>query len=228
MVKPVQRCPVYAVRPKISFVQTGELDASAYQIDVPKALQGLDLPEPAFVDQKTLRSLLTKRVTSFSSPNGLVKAHFSVSFPDPGKQWRKFTVGGKNRWVFQGGDIEVEVRIGIYVWDINRPKGRDKIARELFKTVMDHELLHVEDDVDIVRSWLPPKVYGHKWVRRHLGHAMSLSETSYRREVERGGFEGRLHDDLWAPERNERAAVRDSPDAYAPVNEKIQTLRSQQ
>jgi hypothetical protein len=100
---------------------------------------------------------------------GLTKAYFYVEFADFKSQWRPVRVSGRREWhwQFQGGAIQLAVGTKIFVRDTYDP-GLDATNLAIFALIMEHELHHVFDEIDIIRRDMPSRGQDHSAVRRWL------------------------------------------------------------
>jgi hypothetical protein len=90
---------------------------------------------------------------------------------------------------------------------------------------MGHELLHVADEIDIVKNWLPPRLHADAFVQRHLSNAQPLDDGMYQRWFVRDEFQTWIHNSVWVPEHNRRGNLRDAAAQYRALNEAINDLR---
>lgn len=90
---------------------------------------------------------------------------------------------------------------------------------------MEHELLHVLDEVDIVSRWMPPEAYKDDMVLKYLTNAEAVDNAMYQSWFRGAGFTNWLKDGLWSPEHNRRKDIRDSAQQYAKLQSRIEDLR---
>lgn len=228
----VPRCPVFEFRPRISHDSGTRLDAEAYGIQLPGGLAAEHVREPTFVSPERMVSLLRSERgggNSLGVVHGLTRADFSLRFSDLDRQWRLLDVGCSSpAWVFQGGDIYLETSIDVFVLEGDRPRRNDAVSRQIFAIIMEHELEHVADEIDIVSRWMPSNAYRDRLVRRYLTDAQPLSERTFSHWFRTEHFEEWLKSGLWAPEHNRRQSEKDSPENYAALQDRIDRLRVQQ
>jgi hypothetical protein len=145
---------------------------------------------------------------------GLTDVDFSVRFEDPAPgsplslnlvNTPKWVTDESGRWQFQGGTIYLEAKITVF---INESHRNFRYADELFDMIMSHELEHVKDEEDIMKSpfqhWFIDKVTDAGRQMTHFEHWV-------------------LH--IWADEHNKRENKRDSGPKYAQYQNNISNLR---
>jgi hypothetical protein len=136
---------------------------------------------------------------------GLTTAEFSLRFANPSLQWRQVRSGGAlTRWQFQGGKVSLNVLISVYV-----AEGFQSYNQAL-ALILEHELLHVQDEIDIVSRFMPTAALRDQYVQRYLVEGRELDDPMYRRWFAGPGFQEWVHDSVWAPEHNRRGQIRDS------------------
>jgi hypothetical protein len=174
---------------------------------------------------------------------GLVTQEVNVRFENMKRQWRCTPVGGANskngpaKFQFQGGDVMIEMSLGIYVLNIYEPKPQDQISKEIFALIYSHELLHVWDAVDVLKNTLLPNLPAEPTVKRYLFKAEPYvygkqSQNLFDIEREFHAFVQKsvtteAHN-LMADESNRRQSRRDSPSEYKIVRDQIDDLRIKQ
>jgi hypothetical protein len=140
----------------------------------------------------------------------------AVTFPNPAQQWRQVrTSSAVSPWQFQGGDVLFEATITVYVLEGDRPQPNDDLSRRLFAIIMEHELLHVLDEIDSVSRWMAPEAYKDDKVLRYLSNAQPVDNAMFQSWF-RAAFSW-LKDGLWTPERNRHGSVRDAAPMCASV-----------
>lgn len=226
MLQQLSGCPVYQFTPRITF-GNGVVPAAMYGLKIPPELSSTSVPAPDFVDPAKMISLRNAAVgghgTGVSVVHGLTVTQFAVTFPKP-TQWRQ--VGTKfPSWQFQGGDILLDVTIRVYVLEGDRPKENDDLSRQLFAVIMEHELLHVLDEIDIVTKWMPPQAYKDDMVVKYLTNAAPVDEGMYQSWFKTDRFSNWLKDGLWTPEHNRRGTLRDAASQYAALQNQIDDIR---
>jgi len=136
---------------------------------------------------------------------GLTTAEFSLHFANPSLQWRQVRSGGAlTRWQFQGGKVSLNVLISVYV-----AEGFQSYNQAL-AVILEHELLHVQDEIDIVSRFMPMAALRDQYVQRYLVEGREVDDPMYRRWFAGTGFQEWVHDSVWVPEHNRRGQMRDS------------------
>lgn len=224
------------------------LPAERYGVKVPAGLASVHVRTPKFVDVAGMSKLLQSSSVGstgkhLSTTKGLVTRELEVRFADFAKQWRftaqdKSTAHGGGRFQFLGGDICIDLTLGIYVLNTHAPDPSDPIADQIFAEVYGHELLHVLDEIDIVLNWLPPRLKSEPTIDRYLVEAKPFTYgrasdwtfdviQEFHRYIEET-IHGAIRDGLWAEETNRREQKRDAPSEYKKLQDRIDTLRTQQ
>lgn len=220
------------------------LPPDLYGVDVPTALPEVHVRAPKYADVTVMGQLA--RSSAVGSPggglsivNGLVTRELEVNFRNPATQWRcvSSTGGtGPGTFQFQGGEILLDLSLAIHILDHLDPDPSDEFSVQIFAEVYGHELLHVLDEIDILRNWLSPRLPGDPAIARLLSQPFSYGtraqpiatvETEFRQYI-RTRIHGAIRDGHWAPQTNERARRRDAPSEYAKVQDRIDTLRARQ
>jgi hypothetical protein len=201
------------------------LQPSKYpHIRVPKEVSA---HAPVFVSAEQMQDLAPERGTSLAGAAGLTTAKFALRFADPTQQWRQVPSGGAPaRWQFQGGAVIFEVLITVYV-----VKGfHDKVVA----VILEHEFLHVRDEIDIISRFMPTAAPRDEMVERYLCQRKEVDESMYRNWFAAGtgsnprgtgDFEKWVRDGVWLPERNKRAKSRDSGPEWESFRNRIDELQ---
>jgi len=224
--------PAFAIKSRIVHANTVVVPKARYPIKPPKDLTATDLRLPKFVRREDMMKLLSgtqkNNPSQLASVHGLVTAELAVIFPDIDRQWQRRN-GAQNRvsWTFQGGDVILQVTIAVHVLDDDRPLDKDRLSQKLFAVIWEHELLHVLDDIEIVRNWLPKQVLDDEWTRKYLVDAQELPDPTFDHYIRKDKLTPWFRDGPWLAERNRRAGIRDSAANYAHVSDEINAIRSQ-
>lgn len=227
-----QRCPVWAFKPNISFENESGLPAD--DIKVPPGLSSSGVPGPTYVTPTRMVELLRQGSSSAAGHNlgivhGLTTAELSVRFADFSRQWVQVSTGVPGRfWQFRGGDIYLDLSISVYVLEGDRPASNDPISSQIFKIIMQHELLHVADEVDLVTQWMPSEAYRDHMVEKYLSNAQTVDDSMLQSWFRGDRFEDWLRTGIWSAEHNRRAGIRDTPKEYAALQDQINALRRKQ
>lgn len=232
MPPPSTKAPVYEIKSRIIHANKVVVPAPRYGVKPPRGLDVDDLRMPTFVKPQEMMALLTDtphhNPSRLAVTHGLVKTQFAFVFSDIEQQWRRLA-GAQNRITrqFQGGDVFVQATIAVNILDADRPIDKNKLSEKLFAVIWEHELLHVLDDIEIMRKWLPEKAREDEWLKKYMTEARELDESSFDHYVRKDNLTPWLRDGLWTAERNRRAEIRDAPARYAELNEAIANIRSQ-
>jgi len=234
MTVPVPQCPVYQFKPRIVHESELLLPTSLYGINIPPSLSMADVRMPTFVSPTQMVAMLRTRSNQgtnqrLGTVHGLTRAEFSVHFSNVSRQWRQVSSSGQlPMWQFMGGDIYLQITLNIFILEHHRPVGNDPYGRQIFAIIMEHELEHVVDEIDIVSRWMPPHAYQDRLVKNDLSHAQPVSDRNFRHWYLGDEFSNYLKMRIWAHEHNRRAAQRDSHANYAALNRRIDQLRIRQ
>jgi hypothetical protein len=220
----------------VAFEGDAALPLGLYPNIKPPSSKMTSAPTPQFVSTAEMKSLLrVKKKASLSHVWGLTIGTFSLRFPDLAKQWKKHDDG---RWQFQGGDVNLVVVNKIYV-DKNLVGSDARLDGELMGLIMTHELLHVQDNIDVLSKDGPTELTSDKIFRSLLidagkGEPGIVEEREYKHWVhdqttDPDGkpctFATSRMIDLLVDKLNEKAADRDSGPSYASYGQEISFLR---
>jgi hypothetical protein len=229
MILPPHGCPVYNFKPRISFGNDLLLPASLYGIRIPAGLSPSGIPAPDFVSPAAMVSKLTAlqshNQTGLRVTHGLTTAEFGVSFPNVTQQWRPVPGRSAPFWQFYGGDVYLDLTITVYVLEGDRPQPNDDLSRRLFAIIMEHELLHVLDEIEIVSKWMPTNLYRDNMVLKYLSNAEPVDNAMFQSWFKGNGFSDWLKSGFWAPEHARRGDLRDSSAQYTALQRQIDDLR---
>jgi hypothetical protein len=224
------------------------LPASLFGISVPSGINGIHVRSPNYVDvprmQQALRSGVRSPGRGLGIVNGLVTADIRVCFADITRQWRRLpAAGGQSathgpcQFQFSGGEVFLDLTFGIYILNTCKPVARDPISVQIFALVYEHELLHVLDEINVLKNWLPSRVTSESMVSRYLVNANPFTYGTPRQRIAqveenfRNHIQSRLQGGIsamWAREHNRRTGRRDAPSEYRIVQQQIDTLRARQ
>jgi len=139
---------------------------------------------------------------------GLTVADFSLEFPDFVTQWSSAGSSGTKAWRFQGGPLLLKSLVKIYVDD--RARGRS----EVLDVIMEHEFLHVADEIEVLRNDVPAKLREDSIVRQYLIDKKPVDDTMFQNWFKTSKFQEYVQP-VWAEEHNRRGKKRDSGMEYA-------------
>jgi hypothetical protein len=220
-------CPVYEFKPRVSFGNDQPMPPEM-GVRIPPGLPAASVRMPKFVDPTTMMSLLNTEPgghgPGLAVVHGLTVTEFAVTFPNP-QQWRQVRTGAFPSWQFQGGDVFLDAKITVYVLEGDRPQANDDLTRKIFSIIMEHELLHVLDEIEIVSRWMAPEAYKDDKVLKYLSNAEPVDDSMFKYWFQGSHFTDWLSNELWAPEHNRRKHIRDDAHALATYRNEIQDLR---
>ena len=236
-------------RPRTTWPKNAsQLSAPRAGVQVPPGVITTNVRQPNFVHATEMMQLRRDNATSRSgglfSTEGLVTSDLKVSFANPTAQWRRSLVPGTTdtghgpyQFQFTGGEVFLDLVLGIYILTTGQPDPKDNLSVQIFALVYSHELLHVLDETDIVQNWLIPHLNGESTVARYLIQAQPYTYGTPRQGPSAidQDFQRHMGDkietaifNVWATESNRREALRDSPAEYRKVQEKVEELRRRQ
>jgi hypothetical protein len=204
--------PDVQFQPRVSYRNELLLPLNLYPpIRVPP---GITARAPIFVSAQEMQRLSPSQTIRVVA--GLTHTQFSLRFVDLSKQWRQTRSGSAAaRWQFQGGTVCLELSIAVYV-----AEGFQQDVR-IFATIIEHELLHVYDEVDLVTRYAPAEVRRDQYVQRYLIEGREVDDSMFQRWFRGNGFEQWIRDGVWVPEHNRRATSRDSGPEWDSYRETI-------
>ena len=100
---------------------------------------GVPVHEPIAISFARMSQLAPDK---FPAPAGLTVATGELSMKLQGT-WKP-TETAPVMWKWQGGDMQLDVTVAVYIIDKYQP------VKKLFEVILSHELMHWEDDIDIV------------------------------------------------------------------------------
>ena len=222
-------------KPSVSYGD-GALSLGLYPKIKPPSSKTTSAPNPKFVSSVEMKALLkTKAEASLSHVWGLTVGTYSLRFPDLAKQWTKNDNG---RWQFQGGDVPLEVVLKIYI-DKDMVGSPARLDGEIIGLIMSHELLHVQDNIDVLSKDGPDTLANDRIIRSLLidagnGEPGIIEEREYKHwaidpTTDPDGnactYLTTRMIDLLVDKLNAKAAERDSGPAYADYGGRISLLR---
>lgn len=222
------------------------LRASQYKIDIPNGVPSSAVRMPNYVDVPGLSAVLRSGSNlaqgaggQLGSVKGLVTAKLGVKFSDAPRQWKSQPLRTPNQgpveFAFQGGKVNIEMALGIYVLNTAKPIPGDAVSEKVFSIVYSHELLHVQDYLEMINQWFLPLLKQNKLVNEYLirrqPYVYGRISDSPRQliaefpEFIRNKIETEAHN-LWTTEANRRREIRDAPVEYRKLQDKIDDLQS--
>ena len=236
-------------RPRIAWPRNASLlSAAQFGVRVPPGVITTNVRQPIFVHANEMMQLARDNATSrsggLSMTEGLVTSDLKVSFANPTAQWRRSPVPGSTdtghgpyQFQFTGGEVFLDLVLGIYILTTGQPDPKDNLSVQIFALLYSHELLHVLDETDMVQNWLTPCLNGESTVARYLIQAQPYTygtpgQGSSAIDRDFQGYMGSRIEtaifNVWATESNRREALRDAPGEYRKVQEKVGELRARQ
>jgi hypothetical protein len=236
-------------RPRISWPRNASpLAAAQFGVQVPPGVAAGNVRQPNFVHANEMMQLArdnaTLRSGGLSITEGLVTSDLKVSFANPAAQWRRSPMPGTRdtghgpyQFQFTGGEVFLDLVLGIYILTTGQPDPKDNLSVQIFALLYGHELLHVLDETNILNNWLIPQLNREPTVSRYLiqaqpytygtpGQGPSAVELDFQRFMC-----NRIQTDIfnvWATESNRNEALRDTPAQYRIVQDKVGDLRAAQ
>ncbi|QDU30892.1 hypothetical protein ETAA8_60410 [Anatilimnocola aggregata] len=196
---------------RLKFANSAKVDVGKYKIELPPGLAAADAPQPSFVTRKELDQQLGKPRPSVK---GVAKAKFSLAYANFNQQWRQIpTKNGPPQWQFMGGEVYFDSTVSVYILDEYKPNDKDKSSVNRFRIIIQHELEHVLDDADLVRTFMPQAVLKESMVQRYFVQNQPMDNSMFEYFI-RGPKLQEYFEPTWMLERNKRADKRDSPEEY--------------
>jgi hypothetical protein len=139
---------------------------------------------------------------------GLTVGDFSLAFQDFGSQWQSVSQNGFKTWVFQGGVLLLKSLVKIYVDDRFRERA------DLLDLIMEHEFLHVADEIEVLRTDVPARLRDDSIVRQYLIQQKPVDSAMFENWFKTSKFQEYV-EAVYAEEHNRRGRRRDSGMEYA-------------
>jgi hypothetical protein len=236
-------------RPRVSWPKNDHLlAAERFGVRVPAGVTSTNVRTPNFVHANEMMQLARDKATPPSGPlimtEGLVTRDLKVTFANPAAQWRQSpmpgtrdTSHGPYQFQFAGGEVFLDLALGIYIQKTGEPDPKDDVSVQIFAVLYEHELLHVLDETEIINRWLIPSLNSEPTILRYLiqaqpynygtpGQGQSAAQLDFQKY-----FGSRMETaifNVWATETNRRKSLRDSAAEYRKVQEKVDELRIRQ
>jgi hypothetical protein len=136
---------------------------------------------------------------------------------------------GPANFQFQGGEVIMDLTLGLYMLDSVKPGDDDK-SPKIFNVLYEHELLHILDETDIVKNWLPGRAMVDSTVVKYFVRAEPYTyglQSQLIADARRNFLEyiGQPIFNVWATEANRRAGIRDAPGEYKKISDQIEKIR---
>jgi hypothetical protein len=189
--------------------------ASLFGARVPQGLPETCVRAPLYVTAAEMQRLSPSRTIRVVA--GLTTADFSVRFDDMQRQWPTVS-GASPRRQFQGGIVYWDLLMAVYVVEGFRD------FEQIQTTIMEHELLHVADEIGIVKDYMAAQARQDDYVRRYLLEGQPVDESMFRTWFLGTGFQDWIKNGIWVPEHNRRAESRDSGPEWQRYRGRIDSL----
>lgn len=204
-------------RPNLTYRHPLLWPATLFRANVPAGLPSSAIRAPIYVSAEEIQRLSPSR--TIRVVGGLTRREFAVRFADIQQQWQRVSRGGTSPWwQFQGGTVYWDLNIGVYVAQGFRN------YQNILAVIMEHELLHVFDEIDIVRNYMGPQARRDEYVRRYLLEGNPVDDSMFQRWFRGRGFSDWIRNGIWAPETNRRTQRRDSGPEWERYRQRIDQL----
>ncbi|MGH6962086.1 MAG: hypothetical protein ACREE7_16515 [Dongiaceae bacterium] len=136
---------------------------------------------------------------------GFTDTDLSVAFADFARSWQR----DGEVWKFLGGGLVLTLSVGVHIDERTRQPAR----RRCMEMILEHELLHVRDEIDIVTKWLPQQALADALVRANLSANARVPAAHFDEWIRGDGdgrnsdLERRLQRELYIAESGARAAA---------------------
>jgi len=217
-----------------------------FRFEVPGTVPKSAIRSPKYVDFATMSSvkksgsaLVEGESGQLGSVKGLVTADLKVRFENLPGQWKSRPVSdpakGPVEFTFQGGKVNLELDLAIYVLKEFMPKRSERTSEKVFAVIYGHELLHVGDYLEMIGKWFIPELKKEAFTDKFLiqGKPLVTGNTQEAAQKVIADFPAlvtsRINDEaqyIWAVERNRRREIRDSAMEYKKVGDKIADIMS--
>jgi hypothetical protein len=178
---------------------------------------GVTVPAPFIVTRSVMDRLARPSGRSISTTAGYVRPTFHMRFANFTAQWRRLS-GQPARRQFTGGTVYLDLTLAVYVQ-------QRYSADDVITIILEHEMLHVADEIDIVKNYLPREFQNEAMINNYLIQKQPLLERTFQHYfVPRSGQPSRLQElvhNIWAAEHNRRGNRRDSDAEYHRYNRRV-------
>jgi hypothetical protein len=162
---------------------------------------GVSVRFPAIISTERMIELsrnTTGQGGTLGTVGGLTEAYFYLEFADFRTQWRPVRIPGARdgHWQFQGGVITLAVAIKVFVRDAYDP-GKDSTNLAIFALIMEHELHHVFDEIELVRQDMPSQIRTHPTFQRWLERQEPMPANDFNRLVSGYSAPRLFNDEIW-------------------------------
>jgi hypothetical protein len=163
---------------------------------------GVDVRFPAIIPTERMIELSRNSAApggALGTVGGLTEAYFYIEFSDFRSQWRLVRIAGAREsfWQFQGGVITLAVGIKIFVRDTYDP-GKDATTLAIFALILEHELHHVFDEIDLIKQDMPSQARSHPVFLRWLHRQEPVPPNDFNRLFNGYSAPRLITDDVWS------------------------------
>lgn len=209
--------PVF--HPRIQY-QNSQLIPPAMGVRAPQGLPAGAMLMPLFVSEEELMRRRTSQSGvgdgTLGTLGGLVEANFNLSFA--GMRWEALSNGQVR---FLEGSVYLELSLTIFVSQRYQPNGTGVALRQLFAEIMNHELEHMVDEINVVTDYLPHRLADHYATHNCFDSPLTTLSRDY--HFLRGGYERLIHN-CWLIERSQRALGRHQSPHHRARLRRMETL----
>lgn len=204
--------PQFQFRPNVRYRNEQKLDGSYGHIHVPS---GVSARMPIFVSAEQMQELAPANTIKIIA--GLTVTDFSLKFSNP-SQWTQVRLGnGVLLWQFTGGPVILDILISVYV--------AQGFNNKTIALILEHEFLHVQDEIDIVSKFMPKAALKDQYVDKYLTRGQDLDDSMYQNWFKGTMFSKWVHDNVWVPEHDKRGEARDSGAQWNSYRQRIADLQ---
>ncbi len=198
----------------ISYVNPTQFHQSNYpKIRVPA---NVSAKEPIYVSAAEL--VQKSDGSSLKIVGGLTVSDFTTSFES--RQWQATDSGsGGPVWKFKGDEYTFYLSISIFVQEGFKP------FPKMVALIMEHELQHVSDEIDLMNNFLVKEIQNDPLVKEVLINKKPIEEGKFDTYFRKNKFQDWIKDGIWAPEHNKRADARDSGAEWSRYRDKLDALQ---
>jgi hypothetical protein len=193
---------------KVNFVNQLLFPTSLYpSINIPAGVPPYDAIPKSLAEIATIAAERNRRYNyqrgigaGLGIAAGFTRSDLTVRFENMSRQWQ---CDERRNWIFLGGSIQLELTLGIYADE--RASGSS-----CWGMILEHELLHVRDEIDIVRNFLPNNLSQSAMIRGFLNQP--TPDSSFNADIRGTGsgggstFEQRIQSAIWIQESSRRAS----------------------
>jgi hypothetical protein len=199
--------------PRVRYLNQGAPPANSAPNVIPQRLQPIFISDTEMQRRTPVAMSRMIQQGMMGTTFGLTVPSFSLNYLNFNQQWQSSIRPGTRmqQWVFQGGDVYLDLEIGVYVdQSVSRARLRDRMLR----MIMPHELLHVRDAIEIITQIMPTRLLAHPVVRDNLVNPQPMDEGSFQSMIRGDGLANVVRDQIFTPEWNSQVLRLDSGASY--------------